>query len=383
MPTPVISPSQPSFLQKDIYTQYPSQPSGLVALALPLPGMMPSIVPSASPDLPLRELEPSILPNTPKSIANIADEALRLSREALGLTTQYSLPKAGMSKMIKPEIPFFRCRDFIFPLRIARPASCCILLLLTLSHSCSKFTITDKASSQTAMLGTASARLNKFVRRLHDMLQSEKDSGVVEWRKGLLVLHSTDTFAKRILPKYFNTRNFKTFRRQLNYYGFVHVRSFSTTGSTTTALWVNQDLAKKGSDDIASVLMLKRVEPCEAAKTAEGRRVRKELAIHTVEEDLGVNAKTLQMEQIRSLANRAEESCVVDTSLFPSVPMEIQYTQSTGAHSVSSASNDDQPDLAFESADSSSSLSSSPPSDDESTSAANLLLLLCKVRNMA
>lgn len=232
---------------------------------------------------------------------------------------------------------------------------------------------------------TAGARLNKFVRRLHDMLQSEKDSGVVEWRKGLLVLHSTDTFAKQILPKYFNTRNFKTFRRQLNYYGFVHVRSFSTTGSITTALWVNQDLAQKGSDDIASVLMLKRVEPCESAKTAEGRRVRKELAIHTVEEDLGVNAKTLQMDQIRSMAIRGVKSCVVDTSLFPSVPMEIQYTQSTGAYSVSSASHDDLPDLASESADSSSSLasSSSSPSDEESASAANLLLLLSKVPSMA
>jgi hypothetical protein len=127
-------------------------------------------------------------------------------------------------------------------------------------------------------------------------------------------------------------------------------------------LWVNQDLAKKGSDDIASVLMLKRVEPCESGKTAEGRRVRKELAIHTVEEDLGVNAKTLQMEQIRSLATRAGEDCVVDTSLFPSVPMEIQCTHSTCAHSVSSASHDDQADLTSELADSSSS-ESPPPSD--------------------
>lgn len=58
-------------------------------------------------------------------------------------------------------------------------------------------------------------RLNKFVRRLHDMLRLEKDSGIVEWRRGLLVLHSTDAFAKSILPKHFNTRNFKTFRRQV------------------------------------------------------------------------------------------------------------------------------------------------------------------------
>lgn len=162
-------------------------------------------------------------------------------------------------------------------------------------------------------------RLNKFVRRLHDMLVAEKESGVVEWRRGLLVLHSTDDFAKMILPKYFNTRNFKTFRRQLNYYGFVHVRSFSTTGSTTTALWVNRDLAKRGSEDISSVLMLKRVEPCESAKTAEGRRVRKEMAIFTVEEDIGVSPKTLQMEQIRSLATRTgvDDIIITDVSLLP------------------------------------------------------------------
>jgi hypothetical protein len=154
------------------------------------------------------------------------------------------------------------------------------------------------------------------------MLQSEKASGIVEWRRGLLVLHSTDAFAKQILPKYFNTRNFKTFRRQLNYYGFVHVRSFSTTGTATTALWVNRELAQTGSDDISSVLLLRRVEPCESAKTTEGRRVRKELAIHTVEEDLGVSAKTLQMEQIRSMAQRGGDT-VSSFDTLPPVPREI------------------------------------------------------------
>jgi len=144
-------------------------------------------------------------------------------------------------------------------------------------------------------------RLNKFVRRLHNMLKAEQELGIVEWRKGLLVLHSTDTFAKKVLPKYFNTKNFKTFRRQLNYYGFVHVRSFSATGSTTTALWVNQDLAKRGTDSISSVLMLKRMEPCESTKTAEGRRIRKEKAVSTVE-DISVSTRVIQLEQIRNIA---------------------------------------------------------------------------------
>jgi HSF-type DNA-binding len=71
-------------------------------------------------------------------------------------------------------------------------------------------------SSGSSGFGGGGARLNKFVRRLFDMLQAEKDSGIVEWRRGLLVLHSTDAFAKTILPKYFNTRNFKTFRRQVS-----------------------------------------------------------------------------------------------------------------------------------------------------------------------
>jgi hypothetical protein len=154
----------------------------------------------------------------------------------------------------------------------------------------------QETSANVFQAQSPSPRLNKFVRRLHDMLQSEKDSGIVEWRRGLLVLQSTDAFAKNLLPKYFNTRNFKTFRRQLNYYGFVHVRSFSSTGSTTTALWVNRELAQAtNNDDISSVLLLKRVEPCDSAKTAEGRRFRKELAISTVEDDLGVSAKSLQI----------------------------------------------------------------------------------------
>ena len=71
----------------------------------------------------------------------------------------------------------------------------------------------SKRSKSTA--STGSGRLNKFVRRLYDMLAVEQGSGVVEWRRGLLVIYSTDSFTKKLLPKYFNTRNFKTFRRQL------------------------------------------------------------------------------------------------------------------------------------------------------------------------
>lgn len=53
--------------------------------------------------------------------------------------------------------------------------------------------------------------------------------------------------------------------------------------------------------------MLKRVEPCESAKSVEGRRLRKELAVSTVEEDIGVSAKSLQLDQIRAMALRQDE----------------------------------------------------------------------------
>lgn len=129
----------------------------------------------------------------------------------------------------------------------------------------------------------SSGRLNKFVRRIHDMLSKERNNGVVEWRRGLLILHSIDAFTNNILPKYFNTKNFKTFRRQLNYYGFVHLRSFVAAESKTTALWVNQELADHGSDAISSVLMLKRVEPTEATRTPKERRERKNEAASAVE----------------------------------------------------------------------------------------------------
>jgi Heat shock transcription factor len=219
-------------------------------------------------------------------------------------------------------------------------------------------------------------RLNKFVRRLHDMLETEKDSGIVEWRKGLLVLHSTAAFAKKILPKYFNTQNFKTFRRQLNYYGFVHVRSFSTTGTSTTALWVNQDLAKRGTSSISSVLLLKRVEPCDESKTAEGRRLRKEEATHTIE-DIGINAHSLQMEQIRQLATRGTEISDDDNhdcSNFkpPCLPQFVHLKSELDAHSLSCSST---PSLAYSDLSLETDGASYPTTDDD---AANLLIMFSK-----
>ncbi|KAL7495346.1 hypothetical protein ACHAWT_004501, partial [Skeletonema menzelii] len=138
-------------------------------------------------------------------------------------------------------------------------------------------------------------RLTKFVRRLYTMLTQERNKGVIEWRRGLLVLYSMEAFANELLPKYFNTHNFKTFRRQLNYYGFVHVRSHATSGSKSAALWANPELVKNsGSDSISSVLNLRRVEASEASKTPEGRRGRKNEVASSIEVDgLGISVSEI------------------------------------------------------------------------------------------
>lgn len=230
------------------------------------------------------------------------------------------------------------------------------------------------------------------------MLQAEKDGGIIEWRRGLLVLHSTADFAKTILPKFFNTRNFKTFRRQLNYYGFVHVRSFSTATASTTALWVNQELAESGSADIGAVLTLKRVEPCELQKTAEGRRQRKEMAMHTVEEDLKIDPKTLQLEQIQYLARKELTSSSsplhhhhvgaptprLDSNLLPSIPLEIAFRK-TGYSSQQQESREQQDSSDNVVSDDTQSAASSSVDHhqydavpDDSMGAANLLLLLSR-----
>ncbi|GKZ01203.1 hypothetical protein MPSEU_001071700 [Mayamaea pseudoterrestris] len=274
---------------------------------------------------------------TPKMVSFSADDIKIIAAEALRITNEQTIVSPITSNDEESNEMDSRMQLSQMP---------------TTGTSCSSSPTTTTINS----INIASTfRLNKFVRILHDMLIAEADSGIVEWRRGLLVLHSTDMFAKTILPKYFNTRNFKTFRRQLNYYGFVHVRSFSTTGSATTALWVNRELAQSGTNDIASVLLLRRVEPDQVNKTAEGRRVRKEQAIHTVEDDIGVNQKSLQMEQIRSTTMRRVVYADVVTSATCTA-QTVTKSLPTTACTMDSSSGD----------------------NDENASAANLLLLLSR-----
>lgn len=145
---------------------------------------------------------------------------------------------------------------------------------------------------------------------------------------------------------------------------------------------MNRDLAKEGTDDISSVLQLKRVEPCELAKTAEGRRYRKELAIHTVEEDIGVSAKTLQMEQIRTMALRGEEDAFLRaippvTPEDPSIPREVHVPTDD-----SSGSNYNSSSFCNEDSEDTNTYASEEESISADAAAANVLLMLSKASHI-
>ena len=160
-------------------------------------------------------------------------------------------------------------------------------------------------------------RLTKFVRRLHTMLTQERSKGVIEWRRGLLVLYSMEAFTNELLPRYFNTHNFKTFRRQLNYYGFVHVRSQATSGSKSTALWANPELVNSGSDSISSVLKLRRVEASETSKTPEGRRGRKNEVASSIKVD--VDGLGISVSEIYNTPSPKRSSALIT----PPIPASI------------------------------------------------------------
>ena len=102
---------------------------------------------------------------------------------------------------------------------------------------------------------------------------------------------SADTYALVFIFLQYITYNMLHIRML----GFQHVRSFSGTegrkdgisSSTTTALWVHQGLADHGTDQISSVLKLKRADRGEASsslppKTPQDRRERKHEAASSI-----------------------------------------------------------------------------------------------------
>ena len=68
----------------------------------------------------------------------------------------------------------------------------------------------------------------QFPWRLHEMLEtadSEGDASIVSWlddEKSFRV-HNQDAFVKRVMPRYFKQSKYKSFQRQLNFWGFERI----------------------------------------------------------------------------------------------------------------------------------------------------------------
>ena len=75
-----------------------------------------------------------------------------------------------------------------------------------------------------------------FVWKLYEMLEGVEQSGeehIVSWIQNgrAFRVHKLDDFVKNIVPTYFKQSKYKSFQRQLNFYGFTRITSGPDTGA--------------------------------------------------------------------------------------------------------------------------------------------------------
>lgn len=69
---------------------------------------------------------------------------------------------------------------------------------------------------------------SNFLQTTYEMIQKEKGDGIVKWSESghSFLINNTEEFIK-ILPKYFKTKNYASFVRQLNMYGFHKIKNLN------------------------------------------------------------------------------------------------------------------------------------------------------------
>ncbi|KAK1948297.1 Heat stress transcription factor C-1b [Phytophthora citrophthora] len=84
--------------------------------------------------------------------------------------------------------------------------------------ACSTSSSASSSSSETA---PKRGWVAPFLLHLHQMLRRE-DSKIIRWAEDGMAFQilDKDAMATQILPKYFKNKNFSSFQRQLNYFGF-------------------------------------------------------------------------------------------------------------------------------------------------------------------
>lgn len=86
-----------------------------------------------------------------------------------------------------------------------------------------------------------------FLERLKKILNNSKNRKIIHWNKDgtTIVISNISDLSKKILPKYFNHRNYSSFVRQLNIYKF---RKIKPTRITDDELFINENFKKNNGE---------------------------------------------------------------------------------------------------------------------------------------
>ena len=93
-----------------------------------------------------------------------------------------------------------------------------------------------------------------FLERLKKILNNNKNRKIIHWSKDgtMIVISNIFDLSKKILPKYFNHKNYSSFVRQLNLYKFHKIKS---TRITDDELFKNEGF-KKNNDQIKGIKII-------------------------------------------------------------------------------------------------------------------------------
>ena len=95
--------------------------------------------------------------------------------------------------------------------------------------------------------------LNKkvFLKKLNSMINDPDNEKYIKWDEGTnaIIIKNKETFSEKVLPKCFNHKNFSSFVRQLNSYGFSKKK-----GIKTCLIYENKNFKKNMTDkDLESI----------------------------------------------------------------------------------------------------------------------------------
>ena len=108
----------------------------------------------------------------------------------------------------------------------------------------------------------------EFLRQLVKMLKEKKNSEMIVWEAGRIVVYDPSRLAQELLHQHYNHSNFSSFQRQLNSFGFKKV-ALKIDSTTSPCCFNNQNT----TSDLLSLLHLKRRKGLSTPKSASLEKI--------------------------------------------------------------------------------------------------------------